>query len=88
MPDNLPPRVDLLERLQAQQAHLNNQLIDVTARLGEAHALYAAALALHDARLAPHAEHMAMLDALLAAIKDLLACGNGHEEAPDGRPDA
>ena len=78
MPDDLTPRVALLERLQAQQARLNDQLIALTARLGEEHALYAAALALHDARLAQHADHMARLDALLAAIKDLLDRGNGH----------
>ena len=39
MPDALEPRVDLLERLQAQQDRLNEQLITLTARLGEEHAL-------------------------------------------------
>lgn len=85
MSDDLHPRVTALERLQAQQDRLNALLIDVTARLGAEHALYADALALHDARqaqqtaeLARHAEHMARLDALLVAIKDLLDRGNSH----------
>ena len=92
MPDDVPPRVELLERLQGQQARLNDQLLTLTDRLGEEHALYADALALHDRRLAQHQEHleqltlltsqheehMARLDALLAAIKDLLERGNGH----------
>ena len=84
MPD-LTPRVTALERLQAQQERLNALLIEVTTRLGDEHALYAAALVLHDARLAQqaeelarHAEHMARLDALLAAINDRLDRGNGH----------
>jgi hypothetical protein len=91
VPD-LPDRVDLLERLQEQQARLNDQLLTLTARLGEEHALYAkrqardelilghlaAAHALHEARLAQHEEEMAALRAILQAIKDLLPRGNGR----------
>jgi len=36
---DLPDRVDLLERLQDQHARVHDQLIAVTARLGEAHRL-------------------------------------------------
>jgi non-ribosomal peptide synthetase component F len=89
---DLPDRVDLLERLQDQQARINAQLIEVTARLGEEHALYAerqardeqilarlaAAHALHEERFAQHEEQMAELRQLLQAIKDMLPRGNGH----------
>jgi hypothetical protein len=70
VPD-LPDRVALLERLQEQQARLNDQLIEITARLGEEHALYAE-------RLQRHEEQMAQLRAILQAIKDMLPRGNGH----------
>ena len=70
VPD-LPDRVTLLERLQDQQARLNDQLIDITARLGEEHALAAA-------RLQRHEEQMAELRQILQAIKDLLERRNGR----------
>jgi hypothetical protein len=70
VPD-LPDRVTLLERLQDQQARLNDQLIEITARLGEEHALYAA-------RLQRHEEQMAELRQILQAIKDLLERRNGR----------
>ena len=92
MPDDLRPRVDLLERLQGQQERLNALLIDVTARVSEAQDLYGAALtrqdvrlelltvlaSQHDERAAQHEAQMAELRALLTAIKDMLERGNGH----------
>jgi hypothetical protein len=68
---DLPERVGLLERLQDQQAHINAQLIEITARLGEEHALYAERLARHEAQ-------MDQLRDILQAIKDMLDRGNGH----------
>jgi len=70
VPD-LPDRVTLLERLQDQQARLNDQLIEITARLGEEHALSAT-------RLQRHEEQMAELRQILQAIKDLLERRNGR----------
>jgi predicted nuclease with TOPRIM domain len=70
VPD-LPDRVALLERLQEQQAQLNDQLIEITARLGEEHALY-------QERLNRHEAQMAQLRDILQAIKDMLDRGNGH----------
>jgi hypothetical protein len=64
-------RVTLLEQLQDQQARLNDQLIAVTARLGEEQALAAT-------RLARHEEQMAALRHILQAIKDLLERKNGR----------
>jgi len=85
MPDDLDPRVDLLERLAAQQVTLNDQLITVTARLGEEHALYQERQLVQEVRTAEHAErlrqHEAILEELLAfltAIKDLLKMPNDH----------
>jgi len=91
VPD-LPDCVDLLERLQEQQLRLNDQLLTLTARLGDEHAVYAEALALQHERLAradailarrdqasaPHAERLERFDQVLQAIKDLLERGNGH----------
>jgi hypothetical protein len=70
VPD-LPDRVTLLERLQDQQARLNDQLIEITARLSEEHTLYAA-------RLQRHEEQMAEMRQILQAIKDLLERRNGR----------
>jgi hypothetical protein len=64
-------RLTLLERLQEQQTRLNAQLIEVTARLGEEHALYAERLTRHEAQ-------MAQLRDILQAIKDMLERGNGR----------
>lgn len=91
MPD-LDSRVDLLERLQVQQSRLNDQLITITARLGEEHALYQERQLVQEVRQAEHAERarqheermvaheaqMAELRQILAAIKDMLDRGNGH----------
>ena len=70
---DLPDRLDLLERLQNQQARLNDQLITLTARLGDEHALYADALALHDQRLARADAILERLDAESARHADRLA---------------
>ena len=89
---DIDDRLTLLERLQEQHTRLNDQLIDVTARLGEEHALYAQALALHHERLARydailtrldeesarHAQRLERLDTILQAIRDLLERGNGR----------
>ena len=89
---SLDARVALLERLTTQQLALNDQLSELTRRLGDEHALYQdrlardeailAALAesqrLHEERLAWHEAQMASLAQTLAAIKDMLPRGNGH----------
>jgi hypothetical protein len=64
-------RLTLLEQLATQQLRLNDQLIEVTARLGQEQGLHAERLAQHEAILASLAQ-------TLAAIKDMLERGNGH----------
>ena len=78
-------RVTALERLNDQQLNLNDQLLLVTKRLGEEHALYQQRQGQHEEVLlrlaAAHAEHqerLDRLDQLLQAIKDMLERGNGH----------
>jgi hypothetical protein len=85
MSDDLAPRVDLLEHLQAQQERLNALLIDVTGRLNDEHALYATLLPRQEMRLellttlaSQHEERMAKLQQTLDAIKDMLERGNGR----------
>jgi len=67
----LPECVDLLERLAAQQLDLNDQLLTLTRRLGEEHALYQERLAWHD-------EMLTRMQQTLDAIKDMLDRGNGR----------
>ncbi len=67
----LRDRLVLLERLQDQQERLNTLLIEITARLGEEHALYAERLQRHEAQ-------MDQLRDILQAIKDMLNRPNGR----------
>jgi chromosome segregation ATPase len=61
MPDDLEPRVDLLERLAAQQLTLNDQLIASTQRLERAQFLHDAAQHRHSEMLDRHTETMTTL---------------------------
>ena len=71
MPDDLAPRVDRLERLQAQQETLNALLITVTTRLEQSQALEASARMRHSAVLDTHTETMADLRSLTARQQHL-----------------
>jgi len=68
---DIPERINMLERMADQQLRLNDQLIEVTARLTQEQGL-------HAERLARHEEIMASLAQTLAAIKDMLNRPNGH----------
>lgn len=64
-------RLTLLDRLAAQQLGLNAQLIEMAARLNQEHARYGDQLTLY-------VEHLARVDAVLAAIMAMLDRPNGH----------
>ena len=84
MAETFDARLTLLERLAEQQLRVNDQLIEVTARLGEAQRMYADIVArlnqeqaLHGAivdRLAhehsQHAERLARYDAILTRLDE------------------
>ena len=64
MAETYDDRLTLLERMAEQQLRVNDQLLEITARLNEEHAL--------------HAERLERLEQILQAIKDLLERGNGR----------
>jgi hypothetical protein len=72
MSDDLHPRADLLERLAAQQVTLNDQLMTITARLGEEHALYQERQLAQEVRTAEHAERLRQYEAILAQLLEFL----------------
>ena len=68
---DIPERISMLERMADQQLRLNDQLIEVTARLTHEQGL-------HAERLARYEEIMASMAQTLAAIKDMLNRPNGR----------
>jgi hypothetical protein len=77
MPDDLEPRVDLLERLAAQQAILNDQLIASTQRLARGEFLHDAAQHRHSEALDRHTETLTTLRELQERQQQML---DGHAQ--------
>lgn len=73
MPDDLSPRMDRLERLQAQHETLTALLITSTTRLEQHQLLDAAQRLRHSAMLDTHADEMARLTALAERQQQLQA---------------
>jgi len=85
---DLPERVTLLERLAEQQLTLNDQLLELTRRLGEEQALHAERLQRHEQQSARHEQQIALLtdisarlETTLEAIRDLLRRGENGRDA-------
>ena len=73
MPDDLVPRVDLLERLQAQQETLNALLITMTERLGRNEALHSSTLRRHGEMLDAHETSRLQHETHVAEMRALTA---------------
>jgi predicted nucleic acid-binding Zn-ribbon protein len=78
---DLPERVTLLERLAEQQLTLNDQLLELTRRLGEEQALHAERLQQHEQHIALLTDISARLETTLEAIRDLLRRGENGRDA-------
>jgi hypothetical protein len=76
--DTPEARLTLLERMADQQLRLNDQLIEITARLTREQGLHAERMTRYEEILIHQDEHMAELRHILAAITDMLDRGNGH----------